>query len=73
MVAAPTAALLVSGDALNFGLVQTFMVMFLVIGLLGLAAAWFARRQTRARKRRLTLDRRLFAGEPGAHGDAVDR
>jgi hypothetical protein len=48
ILAAPIAALLVARDELNFGLVQTFVAMFLLIGLIGLAAAWSARR-TRAR------------------------
>jgi hypothetical protein len=43
ILAAPIAALLVSRDALNFGLVQTFVAMFLVVALVGLAAAWTAR------------------------------
>jgi hypothetical protein len=42
ILAAPIAALLVSRDELNFGLVQTFVAMFLLIGLIGLAA-WSAR------------------------------
>lgn len=44
MLAAPIAALLVSRDALNFGLAQTFVAILLLVGLLGLAAAWSARR-----------------------------
>jgi hypothetical protein len=44
ILAAPIAALLVSRDELNFGLVQTFVAMFLLIGFVGLAAAWSARR-----------------------------
>ena len=43
ILAAPIAALLVSRDALNFGLVQTFVAMFLLVGLIVLAAAWSAR------------------------------
>ena len=43
ILAAPIAALLVSRDELNFGLVQTFVAMFLLIGFVGLAAAWSAR------------------------------
>ena len=42
MPAAPIAALLVSRDALNFGIAQTFGAMFLLVGILGLAAAWSA-------------------------------
>lgn len=43
ILAAPIAALLVSRDALKFGLVQTFVAMFLVVGFVGLIAAWSAR------------------------------
>jgi hypothetical protein len=43
ILAAPIAAFFVSRDALNFGIVQTFVAMFLVIGLLGLVAAWSGR------------------------------
>ncbi len=43
ILAAPIAALLVSRDELNFGLVQTFVAMFLLVGFVGLAAAWSAR------------------------------
>ncbi len=40
ILAAPITALLVSRDALNFGVVQTFIVILLVVALAGLAAAW---------------------------------
>ena len=40
ILAAPIAALLVSRDALNFGLVQTFAAMILIVAFVGLAAAW---------------------------------
>jgi len=43
ILAAPIAALLVSRDALKFGLVQTFVAMFLVVGFVGLIATWSAR------------------------------
>jgi hypothetical protein len=43
ILAAPIAALMVSRDALKFGLVQTFVAMFLVVGFVGLIAAWSAR------------------------------
>ena len=43
ILAAPIAALLVSRDTLNFGLVQTFVAMILVVAFLGLLAAWTAR------------------------------
>jgi hypothetical protein len=42
-MAAPIAALLVSRDALNFGLVQTFVAMILVVAFIGLAAVWTSR------------------------------
>ncbi|WP_426408510.1 hypothetical protein [Bradyrhizobium ganzhouense] len=42
-LAAPIAALLVSRDTLNFGLVQTFVAMILIVAFVGLAAAWTAR------------------------------
>lgn len=42
-LAAPITALLVSRDALNFGLVQTFVAMILIVALVALAAAWTAR------------------------------
>jgi hypothetical protein len=45
ILAAPIAALLVSRDALNFGLIQTFVAVLLVVGLVGLAAVWSARKQ----------------------------
>ena len=43
MLAAPIAALLVSRDVLQFELVQTFVAMILLVGFVGLAAAWTAR------------------------------
>lgn len=43
MLAAPIAALLVSRDVMNFELVQTFLAMILLVGVIGLAAAWTAR------------------------------
>lgn len=48
-LAAPITALLVSRDALNFGLVQTFVAMILIVALVALAAAWTAPRGPRAR------------------------
>lgn len=42
VLAAPIAALLVSRDELNFGLVQTFVAMLLLVGIVGLATAWSA-------------------------------
>ena len=49
ILAAPIAALLVSRDALNFGLVQTLVAMILMVALVGLAAAWTARRSSAGR------------------------
>jgi hypothetical protein len=43
ILAAPIAALLVSRDALNFGLVQTLVAIVLIVTFVGLAAAWTAR------------------------------
>jgi len=40
ILAAPIAALLVSKDALNFGLVQTLVAIVLIVAFVGLAAAW---------------------------------
>lgn len=42
-LAAPITALLVSRNALNFGLVQTFVAMILIVAFVALAAAWPAR------------------------------
>jgi hypothetical protein len=39
VIAAPITALLVSRDALNFDLIQTFVAMLLVTALVGLIAA----------------------------------
>lgn len=47
-LAAPITALLVSRDALNFGLVQTFVAIVLIVTFVGLATAWTAR-EPRAR------------------------
>jgi hypothetical protein len=44
ILAAPIAALLVSRDVLQFELVRTFVAMILLVGFVGLAAAWTARR-----------------------------
>jgi hypothetical protein len=43
ILAAPIAALLVSREALNFGLVQTFVAMILMVVLVGIAAFWTGR------------------------------
>ncbi|WP_445217064.1 hypothetical protein ACKWRH_33880 [Bradyrhizobium sp. Pa8] len=44
VIAAPITALFVArGDALNFGLIQTFVAVLLVTGLVGLAAAYSGR------------------------------
>jgi hypothetical protein len=46
MIAAPITALFVARDALNFGVLQTFVVTLLVAGFVALAAAWRLRRGT---------------------------
>lgn len=43
ILAAPIAALLVARDTLQFGLVQTFVAMILLIVVLGLVAVWTTR------------------------------
>jgi len=40
ILAAPITALLVAREALNFGVIETFVAMLLIVGLAGLAAAW---------------------------------
>jgi len=44
MLAAPITALFVARDALNFGLIQTFVAMIMVTGLVAVAAFWGVRR-----------------------------
>jgi heme/copper-type cytochrome/quinol oxidase subunit 2 len=44
ILAAPIAALLVSRDALNFGLIQTMVVIILIVAFVALAAAWRVRK-----------------------------
>lgn len=44
VLAAPIAALFVARDALNFGVIQTFLAMLLLVGVVGLGAVWSARR-----------------------------
>jgi hypothetical protein len=44
VVAAPIAALLVSRDALNFGIVETLVASLLIAGFAVLAAVWTLRR-----------------------------
>jgi hypothetical protein len=39
ILAAPIAALMVSRDALNFGVIQTMVATILITGIVGLAAA----------------------------------
>jgi hypothetical protein len=43
ILAAPIAALIVSREALNFGLVQTFVAMILMVIFVGIAAFWTGR------------------------------
>jgi hypothetical protein len=44
ILAAPITALLVSRDALNFGLIQTMVAIMLIVAFVGLAAAWTVRK-----------------------------
>jgi hypothetical protein len=44
ILAAPITALLVSRDALNFGLIQTMVAIVLIVGFVALGAVWTARR-----------------------------
>jgi len=44
VLAAPITALLVSRDALNFGLIQTMVAIVLIVGFVALGAVWTARR-----------------------------
>lgn len=46
MIAAPITALFVARDALNFGVLQTFVATLLVAGFVALATAWRLRRDT---------------------------
>lgn len=43
ILAAPITALLVSRDALNFGLIQTMVAIVLIVGFVALGAVWTAR------------------------------
>jgi hypothetical protein len=40
ILAAPITALFVSKDALNFGVIETFVAIILIVAFAGLAAAW---------------------------------
>ena len=40
VVAAPLAGLLVARDSLNFGVMQGFVAIILIVACIGLAAAW---------------------------------
>jgi hypothetical protein len=44
-LAAPIAALFVSRDALNFGIVETLVAVILIVGFALAAAAWTLRRK----------------------------
>jgi hypothetical protein len=44
ILSAPIAALLVSRDALNFGLIQTLVAVLVVTSFVALGALWSARR-----------------------------
>ena len=47
MIAAPITALFVARDALNFGVLQTFVATILIVGLVAVAAFWRLRRSDR--------------------------
>lgn len=55
VIAAPITALFVARDALNFGLIQTFVAMLLVTALVGLIAA-YSGRSRRAHRPRTSSD-----------------
>jgi hypothetical protein len=44
ILAAPITALLVSPDALNFGLVETMVAIILMVAFVAVGAAWTARK-----------------------------
>ena len=44
VAAAPIAALLVARDSLNFGIIQVFIAIILIVACLGLITAWTLRR-----------------------------
>ena len=46
MIAAPITALFVARDALNFGVLQTFVATVLIAGFIALVAVWRLRRGT---------------------------
>jgi hypothetical protein len=48
LLAAPIAALFVSRDALNFGIVETLIAIILVVAFTLAAAAWTLRRKSSA-------------------------
>ena len=47
MITAPITALFVSRDALNFSVIETFVVVILIVGLVSVAAGWTLRRPPR--------------------------
>jgi hypothetical protein len=49
IIAAPITALFVARDALNFGVLQTFVATILIVGLVAAAAFWRLRRSSRHR------------------------
>ena len=50
LLAAPIAALFVSRDALNFGIVEMLVAIILMVGLVLAASAWTLRRKSPAKK-----------------------
>jgi hypothetical protein len=65
ILAAPIAALMVSRDALNFGMVQTMVAMILVTAFVGVAAIW-----SRRDRGRITSGSPDFPGPAGPKFDA---
>lgn len=51
LLAAPIAALFVSRDALNFGVIETLVAVILIVGFALAAAAWTLRRKSVAADR----------------------
>ena len=51
LVAAPIAALFVSRDALNFGIVEMLVAIILMVGVVLAASAWTLRRKSPAADR----------------------
>jgi hypothetical protein len=50
VVAAAITSLIVARDALNFGIMQTLLMITLIIGAAAIAVAWKARRELQPRR-----------------------